>query len=225
MDSPIDYQTCRQGAWADCWLLSALIGLASNRPDEIRQMIREVGDGSFEVTFPGREPQIVRPEDGGGTASNGVWAVVIEAAARRFTDATTSRVLRFGEGITLLTGRGTTGYTNVTGVGFAPAWRVWSRTEWFEQRVADATARSKLIVLGGSDGKWTTPKVPWVIPRHCYALLAYEPDFGTCRVRDPHGTDNDIPSERKRGGYGPGEFWLTSDELQGSFCGLTIEND
>ena len=44
-------------------------------------------------------------------------------------------------------------------------------------------------------------------------------------VRDPHGHDDQIPAERKRDGYGYGEFWLTPDELQGSYCGLTIEDD
>ncbi|MBY0515034.1 MAG: hypothetical protein K2P78_14170, partial [Gemmataceae bacterium] len=31
--------------------------------------------------------------------------------------------------------------------------------------------------------------------------------------------DGDIPAERKRDDYGPGESWVTLDELEGSWCG------
>jgi hypothetical protein len=153
-----------------------------------------------------------------------VWAAVIEAAARRFTDATTSRVLSFGLGIELLTGHGRTGYSNATGVGFAPLAVLFRRIEWLEQHLAEATGSGRMIVLGGSDGKWSTPKVVGIRPRHCYSVLDYHPDARQVRVRDPWGRDDAIPTDRKRDGYGPGEFWLSTEELEGSFVGLTIED-
>ncbi len=224
MQTDIEYQTCQQGEWQDCWLISAVVGLAFKRPHEIQGMLQEAGDGSYEVTLPGQDPVVIRTQDEAKATSNGIWAQAIEAAIGRFTDVTAVRVFSFGEGISLLTGHSRTGYTNVTGAGFAPGWRVWSRSAWFEHRVADATVRNRLMVLGGSDGYWTTPKFDWLIPQHCYALLAYEPETRTCRIRNPYG-NGDFPDERKRVGYGPGEFWLTPDEVQGSFCGFTVEDD
>jgi hypothetical protein len=165
MQTDIEYETCQQGEWQDCWLISAVVGLAFKRPHEIRGMLQEAGDGCYEVTLPGQDPVVVRPKDEAKATSNGIWAQAIEAAIGQFTDVTAVRVFNFGEGISLLTGRGRTGYTNVTGIGFAPGWRVWSRSAWFEQRVADATARNRLMVLGGSDGYWTTPKFDWLIPQ------------------------------------------------------------
>lgn len=225
MPDALDYRSCRQGGWNDCWLHSALDGLALKRPEEVLALVRDRGDGSYEVAFPGYEVVTVRPEEGGGAQSDWPWAAAIEAAAKRHhDDADQPRVATYGLGITLLTGRGRTGYTNLTGLGFAPPWRVWSRTAWLERRLADATAAGKLMVLGGTDGKWTKPQVAGIRPQHCYALLAYEPDTGTCRLRNPLGDDDGIPQGRKRADYGPGEFWLTLDETQGSFCGLTIED-
>ena len=220
-----DYRTCRQGGWADCWMLSALVALGFHRPDDLRAMIRHQDDGSFEVALPKKAAVVVRPEDGGGTASEGNWAAAIEAAAKQFTKASSTRVLSFGEGISLLTGHKRTGYTNVTGIGFAPLTRLRRRRDWFEQRVAAATANGRVVILGGSDGYWTKVKVDGLRNRHCYALLAFEPETGTCRIRDPYGDDESIPQGRKRDGYGPGEFWLTSEEVEASFCGLSIEND
>lgn len=219
-----DYRTCRQGGWADCWMLSALVALGFHRPQAIEAMVRPLEDGTFGVTLPNRPAVVVRPEDGGGTASDGNWIAAIEAAAQQFTNAANSRVLSFGEGIALLTGNGRTGYTNVTGAGFAPLVRVFGRRAWFEKRVAEATANSRVVVLGGSDGYWTDVKVEGLINQHCYALLAFEPESRTCRLRDPRGDDELIPQGRKREGYGPGEFWLTSAEVEASFCGLSIEN-
>lgn len=226
-----DYHSCRQGAWADCWLLSALVCLAYKRPGDLLNLVRDLGDGSYEVMFPNRPPVVARPDRGTGTASEPwPWAAVIESAAQELMDTTQPRVTSFGIGIELLTGNNRTGYTNVLGRGFAPVWRAWSRARWFEQRLADATANGRLIVLGGSDGVVTRPKQPWISPQHCHAVLDYDPGSNRVRVRDPRGIDDGqpacpIPPDRKAPGYGPGEFWLTPAEVEASFCGLTVEND
>src|SRR5437763_10598758 len=90
----IDYRTCRQGGWADCWFLSALVSLAFKRPHDVAKLIRDNGDGSFAVTFPYREPVVVRPEEG-SSACDGVWVPVIEAAAAKFITMTHGRCLTF----------------------------------------------------------------------------------------------------------------------------------
>jgi hypothetical protein len=94
--------------------------------------------------------------------------------------------------------------------------------------MAKSAAEHRLVVLGGSDGRFATPKQTWISPRHCYAVLDYDRKADRARVRDPHGNDdgcdgNPIPLERKDEGYGPGEFWLSAAEVEASFCGLSIE--
>lgn len=217
----IDYRTCRQGAWDDCWLISALVSLAYKRPDDVRDMIRDESDGSYAVTFPRRSPVRVRPE-AGASSSAGVWVPVIEAAAAQFIDVTKPRVLTFGMGVRLLTGRRTKWSSNVTTLGFGPIFPLPRNDNTLEMMLTTAEARRRVVVLGGTDGYWRRPSVPDIVPRHCYAVLAYEAGAKHVRVRDPHGDDNRIP-DRKKPGYGPGEFWLTLDETEASFCGLAIE--
>jgi len=219
-----DYRTCRQGGWSDCWMLSAFTALGFHRPEAVATMVHPLEDGSFDIQLPGRAAVNVRHDQGGGTASDGNWIAAIEAALLHFTDISSTRVFAFGEGITLLTGNGRDGYTNASGVGFAPLTRLRRRRQWFETRVHDATQNKRVVILGGSDGYWTDVKVEGLINRHCYALFEFEPEFGTCRIRDPRGHDDLIPN-RKRPHYGPGEFWLTSEETEASFCGLSIEHD
>jgi len=215
--------------WADCWLLSALVGLAFKRPDELVDLFEDRGDGSYQVTFPGRAPVMARPDQGTGTVSEPwPWAPVVESASQQIMDTKTSRVTTFGIGIELLSGNGRTGYTNLMGLGFAPVWAL-PRKGWFEKCLADATAKRRLIVLGGSDGKLVRPKQAWISPEHCYAILDYDTNSNRVRLRDPRGIDNSVPNnaiplERKETGYGPGEFWLAPDEVEASFCGLSIEN-
>jgi hypothetical protein len=218
---PIDYRTCRQGAWDDCWLLAALVGLAFKRPDDLRNMIRANDDGSYTVTFPRRAPVVVRSEEGAST-SEGAWAPVIEAAAGKYLTVTRPRVLTFGMGVRLLTGCRTKWSSNVSKIGFGPIVPIPWNDNTLETMLLTAEARNRVVVLGGSDGYWRKATVPGIVHRHCYAILAYEADTRHARLRDPMGADDRIP-DRKKPGYGPGEFWLTLDEVEASFCGLAIE--
>jgi hypothetical protein len=226
----VNYRAHRQGTWDNCWFRAALDALTFHRPDEIHQLVRAAEDGFFEVTFRDQNLIKVKPD----LRDDAPYATALELAANvDLGDATTPRFLSYGVGITILTGKGRTGYTNASGVGFDNALRhvpivgsiARSLLSSFEGILAQATASKRVMVLGGSDGQVTTVKVPGLVNRHCYALFCYEPEHGTCRIRDPRGNDDLIPSNRKRDGYGVGEFYLSLDELQSSFCGLAVEND
>src|SRR4051794_26549789 len=131
-----NYQEHRQGGWDNCWFRSALDGLAFKRPDEIVQMIQEIEGGNFVVTFPGRAPRTVT-----ATREDDItYAAMLEVAAdEELGNAQSARLFAYGEGIELLTGHSRTGYTNATGVGFAPLTVLWSRRDWLVKRLADAT--------------------------------------------------------------------------------------
>lgn len=226
-----DYRTLQQRAWNDCWFLSALVGLAYRRPEQLRAMAEELGDGSYRVSLPGRPEQVVRPDEVPSDTQSGPWewGRVFEAAAARFTNLADPRVLTYGEGIELLTGNPRTGHTNLTGAGFAPVHRVWSRREWF-QNLLKEQAGSRLMVLGGTDGTVTKPAHDWIATKHCYALLGYDAAADRVRVRDPRGVNNGagedrpIPDDRLEPDHGPGVFWLTAAETEDSFNGLTVED-
>src|SRR5262249_1105515 len=108
MPLPIHYQSCRQGVWSDCWLLSALVGLAFKRPDELARRIEDLGSGSYCVRFPGRDPILATADQGspGTTSEPWPWAQVVEAALGQIMDCQQPRVASFGIGIELVSGNG-----------------------------------------------------------------------------------------------------------------------
>ncbi|MFO0798050.1 MAG: hypothetical protein U0804_11295 [Gemmataceae bacterium] len=219
LDLP-DYRTLRQANWDDCWFLSALVGMARQRPQQLRDCVVPLGDGVYRVTFPGRPPQDVRPDEVASGTESGPWpwARVCEAAAGRFGNLSKPRVFTYGFGIGLLTGRRRTGYLNVTRLGFAPMYRAWARRAWFRDLLEEQAGR-RLMVLGGTDGRVRKPVHGWISPQHCYGLLGYDRGADRVHLRDPRG--GDAPAERRLDG--PGEFWLTAAETEHSFCGLSVE--
>jgi len=221
---PPDYRTLRQVGLNDCWFLSALVGMAYQRPDPLRAMVTELGGGAYRVTFPNRPAQDVDPTELGDGTTSGPWpwGRVFEAAAGKVTNVGDGRVFTYGYGIELLTGKSRTGRTNLTGMGFAPV-HVWHKREWF-QELLEGQAGRRLMVLGGTDGKYMKPAYDWISPQHCYALLGYDRGADRVRLRDPRGDDPNVAG-RKEADYGPGEFWLTAAETEDSFCGLTVEDE
>ena len=224
MLAPPDYRTLRQVAWNDCWFLSALVGMAYQRPDQLCAMAADRGDGAYRVSFPNQPEQVVAAAELGDGTTSGPWpwGRVFEVAADRITDLEGARVFTYGYGIELLTGRSRTGRTNLTGMGFAPL-HVLSKRAWFRDFLAELAGR-RLMVLGGTDGTYTKPALDWITPQHCYALLGYDRDADRVRVRDPRGHDPNV-TDRKDADYGPGEFWLTAAETEDCFCGLTVEDE
>jgi len=222
---PPDYRTLRQWNWNDCWFLSALVGMAYQRPDQLCTMATDLGGGSYQVAFPNQPVQDVAPTDPGGGTGSGPWpwGWVFETAAGKLTDLQAGRVFTYGYGIELLTGKGRTGRTNLTGMGFAPL-HVLSKRAWFRDYLTEL-AGTRLMVLGGTDGTFTKPLYDWITPQHCYALLGYDRDADRVRVRDPRGEDHPDAADRKAADYGPGEFWLTAAETEDCFCGLTVEDE
>lgn len=86
---PPDGDSIRQGRHGSCGFLAALVAMAENDPAAIRRMIRENGDGSWNVTFPGRPPVKVTlspAERALGASSdaqggqNGLWVAILEKA-------------------------------------------------------------------------------------------------------------------------------------------------
>lgn len=222
LDLP-DYRTLRQVGLNDCWFLSALVGMAYRRPEPLRDLVTDLGGGAYRVAFPKQDAQDVTPADlsDGTTSGPWPWGRVFEAAAGKVTNLADARVFTYGFGIELLTGKSRTGRTNLTGMGFAPV-HVWSKRAWFRDYLAEL-AGTRLMVLGGTDGKYTKPVYEWISPQHCYALLGYDRAADRVRLRDPRGDDPGVEG-RKEADYGPGEFWLTAAETEDSFCGLTVED-
>ena len=82
-----------QGGVGDCWLMAMLAGIAADDPDHIRQMVTDLGDGSYAVRFyRGGVAQHIRvdadlwvtspgnPMYAGLGKENSIWVAVVEKA-------------------------------------------------------------------------------------------------------------------------------------------------
>ena len=85
------YSDVKQGDLADCWLLSSLAAAAHASPEAIRQLVVDLGDGTFAVELSGKQyrvdsefavfednPDVRKYAKGGNERS--LWVAVVEEA-------------------------------------------------------------------------------------------------------------------------------------------------
>ena len=79
-------ESMHQGKTGDCYLISAIGSMVSNRPDELKSMIKESNGGRYIVRFYNANPVVIdRPTDGefatfGNAIDDGIWLNVLEKA-------------------------------------------------------------------------------------------------------------------------------------------------
>lgn len=86
--SSVNADAIKQGVIGDCQFLASLATVASNTPDAIVKMIKDNGDQTYTVTFPGAPDKpitVPRPTDAelilfNGAGKYGTWATVLEKA-------------------------------------------------------------------------------------------------------------------------------------------------
>jgi len=204
----------KQGMIGDCYFEAAVASMAATNPRAIADMIKDNGDGTFTVTFPGAtdEPITVdRPTEAemglfnqGG--SNGVWANVLEKAYGKYRQSSIFRrsimnpfggdtisegsdggELLLGNAMTLLTGKG----KDFDLVFFA------SDASLKEKLTAALCGDEKRPVMAGINGSIFDDETEDGFPNaHAYSVIGYDPegpDGGTLTIRNPWGGGVDSP--------------------------------
>ena len=93
LDSITPYAV-RQGSIGDCYYEAAAASVANTHPEQIRDAIKDNGDGTYTVTFPGDKdrPQTVKaPTEAelglyNHASGNGTWASVLEKAYGQYRE-------------------------------------------------------------------------------------------------------------------------------------------
>ncbi|HEY9677842.1 MAG TPA: C2 family cysteine protease [Drouetiella sp.] len=221
----INPDAVHQGELGDCYFMSSLASLAKSNPQSIQNMIKDNGNNTYTVTFPGdpdHPVNIDKPSQeeiskyGHGDSEHGNWVSVIEKAHRKYTGRDTS-----DEGddpinaIKLLTKQGSgtvddklTGY--VFGVG---------RTS--EDNVAkdlkNATQDNRVIVASsGRDDKPATflganNEPENVVANHAYSVVGFDEKTNTVKLRNPWGSDG---ARNSTFDMSLDEFYNTFNDLQ-----------
>lgn len=81
-----DWKSVEQGRIGDCSYLAAIVAKTKNDPEAIKKMIKDNGDGTYDVTLPGKKPvKVTRPTEAelayfGTAGKDGLWLSVLEKA-------------------------------------------------------------------------------------------------------------------------------------------------
>lgn len=216
-----DFTTILQSyAIVNCWFISAMIGLAHRRPQAIVNMVESFENDSFQVRLPNHGVVSVSVNANGACnhfegerRTNGFANALESAANAQGWGADTWRALTMGRGIKCLTGNGASLSTNLF-FGFGNLFRS------FHRKLEAAEGEGKIMVIGTGIKRI---RIAGLHPRHCYAILQYDPKEQIAILRDPYGVGTAFPEERAVPEKGPAAFWLTLTELNQNFMGLAIE--
>jgi hypothetical protein len=196
-----------QGGVGDCYFLAALAGLADRNPGAIQRMIKDHGNGTYTVSFPGRSPvHVDAPTDGeiglGATAnSDGLWVTVMEKAYAKLRSSTMDYEAidggQMSEGIEVLTGKSASTW-NIS-LNSNESVRNEIATALKEGRTVTANIRPELFSNAGTREGMPT--------KHVYTIMGIDPKTNEIIVRNPWGSG---------GPKGDGIHRFTTD----AFCGL-----
>ncbi|MBX9685197.1 MAG: hypothetical protein K2X27_00770 [Candidatus Obscuribacterales bacterium] len=216
-------ESMHQGKTGDCYFLSALGSMVSVNPEKVRQMIRLNQDGSYTVSFFGKEPVTVNgPTDGEIAAfadayEDGLWLSVIEKAFAKLKisanpDENEDQMYQAisggaaGSVIKLLTGHKCRRYSFEK-----PENRKEIRPE-----LARAFAEGRLVNTGikslSKSGR---------LSGHALAVIDYDPSNDTVKIWNPWGTTKSYASVGLL--MQNGIFSMPVDDWLNRFSGVTFE--
>lgn len=237
-DNPVNSITpdaVRQGKVGDCYFEGSLAAVAQKHPELIQKMIKDNGDGTYTVTFPGdpKHPITVpAPTDAelglyNGGSEHGTWACVIEKAYGKYLEeqkgvdnagkphqeAADGGGLE-SDALKLLTGK------DAKDVHFKP-----EDEEKIRQELINAVKSGKAICtsatetngdkLTGSDED--TPD--GFSKSHTYTVIGFDPegpDGGTVVIRNPHGGED---------GTKEGTIKISMKQYMKNFNHIAVEGD
>ena len=237
-DNPIasiNPEAIKQGEIGDCYFLGALAALASSPQgkESIKNMIKDNGNGTYTVTFPGAKDKPVTveaPTDAelaryAQGSADGTWPAVLEKAYGKYCNAKNidphEGIPDGGSeemGLEILTGRSVdTDYLTLT------------RKETTHRKLAEAMKDGRPVTagiygeigegFGLSDGKTDDAGIP---SGHLYTIEAYDPATRTLTIRNPWGKGEPTAVlGMAKDGENDGVFKMSLDEFYKNFSSVS----
>jgi len=210
-NGPLKPFKMKQGIVGDCWFLSAIVGLAASRPQEIQAMIKPLGAGKFEIKLPGVPKAIIieAPTDAeigafSTTDDNGIWPVLLEKAFGTLEHTYKPNKVSAmdaaddgdwpSRGIKLLTNHDADEeelWANLSGSWKEDVKAYLSPAKMYALRgkLESAFENGKIVAADIMDlGKPDESDTPDGLPKiHAYTILSYDPEKVSVRIRNPWG--------------------------------------
>ena len=203
----INPDAIKQGSIGNCYFLASLAAVAKSNPEAIKNMIKDNGDGTYTVTFPGAkdEPITVKApteaEQGlyNHGSPNGTWASVMEKAYGEYCQKHFYRRSPFnlGGGDTPTEGAdggGRTGGVTELLTGHSSDTDMLFLTS--QETTADKLERAfssnppKAVTAGISKGILSDTTDDKFYTGHAYSIVGFKPDGkggGMVTIRNPWG--------------------------------------
>ncbi len=227
-------EAVQQGLVHDCNLLAPLSSMAKTSPDQIRNMIKDNGDGKYTVTFPGapKEPITVagptQAELGlyNGLTKYGTWPAVIEKAFGEYVrkhpefvdlerapgtnDAPPAEALNRGgywEGVKLLTGH----ESDVIDLNDRKI-----SSKGIGEQLAAGVEGGSVMTIASKPKRFALVGDP-IEGLHDFAIMDFDkkgPGGGTVTLRDPYGNKSVAKDATIK---------ISVDELKSQFDWIAIE--
>jgi Calpain family cysteine protease len=212
-------QSVHQGKTGDCYLISAIGSMVSNRPEELRSLIKANKGGRYTVYFYNANPvSIDRPTDGefatfGNAIDDGMWLNVLEKAFATLKlkpdeqeDDMYSEISggRAATAIRLLTGHKTKRFNLKDEI----------RREKAEHLAKRALLDRRLVVTGirtpGKNGKSSA---------HCLAVISINEKRDQVTIWNPYGRTENYKGYQMEHGF----FTIPIEEWLSKFSSVSVE--
>lgn len=222
-------EAIKQGSVGNCYFLAALGSVAAVNPGAIKDMIKDNANGTFTVTFPGKDPITVdaptEAEMGLYTAGSGkgIWPAVMAKAYGSYCggadvpEEATDGGSILHAGLRILTGRAVNSdhntFTSLESVHTSLS------TALEQKQPVTAYINAELLSLFGlADNQSDAAGLPC---GHEYSVLAYNPETRTITLRNPWGSGEPLgPDGNALDDANDGVFRLSLEEFARNFSGL-----
>lgn len=218
-----------QGGYGSCYFLAAMVAKANQDPDFIKDMIKDNGDGTFTVTFPGRKAVTVsRPTDAelamaANSGQNGIWASVLEKAwgqvnndeAWFFTEKNLYEA--GGDGGQLYEGIGAFSENGTDTDNL-----LLTRLSTTRDKLEEAFKDGKMVTAAIRSGPFTGDRAG--LPKgHAYTVVAYDRETDMITLRNPWGRTEVGGQGSPRDGQDDGIFTISLAEFDSLFTLIAYE--
>src|SRR5690606_7642650 len=195
-EDPVKWEHIDQNSLGDCWLMATMGAMAVQSPGLVEEMIEENPNGTFTVTFPGRDPITVTPDlptnPDGTLAFAGsqedppvIWPAVIEKAYAQMEGNDYGNIENWHPGGAMNT------FTGDAGLDYIPDF-----TGTDIDTLADDFENGEAITFstppnGDDKEKKELIQDNTLVSGHVYFVTSVDRENGTVTVRNPWGPHTD----------------------------------